>query len=79
MQGVKNAKTKATDGDKFLPHLRSQPSEKMAAKAKATEKAIERLEPLEVEVIGRLVEQQHVLARQQDRGQGGRAACPPER
>ena len=41
---MKNAKTKKTDNDKFLPHLKSQRSEKMAAKAKATEKAIERLE-----------------------------------
>ena len=42
--GVKNAKAKKTDNDKFLPHLKSQRSEKMAAKVKATEKAIERLE-----------------------------------
>ena len=41
--GVKNAKKK-TDNDKFLPHLKSQRSEKMAAKVKATEKAIERLD-----------------------------------
>ncbi len=42
--GVKNAKAKKTDNDKFIPHLKSQRSEKMAAKVKATEKAIERLE-----------------------------------
>ena len=42
--GVKNAKAKKTDNDKFLPHLKAQRSEKMAAKVKATEKAIERLE-----------------------------------
>ena len=42
--GVKNAKKKKTDNDKFLPHLKAQRSEKMAAKVKATEKAIERLE-----------------------------------
>ena len=42
--GVKNAKKKKTDNDKFLPHLKSQRSEKMAAKVKATEKAIERLD-----------------------------------
>src|SRR5690606_32756203 len=42
--GVKNAKRKKTDNDKFLPHLKAQRSEKMAAKVKATEKAIERLE-----------------------------------
>jgi ATPase subunit of ABC transporter with duplicated ATPase domains len=44
VQGVKNAKTKATDGDKFVKHFRSQTSEKMASKAKATEKAIGRLD-----------------------------------
>jgi ATPase subunit of ABC transporter with duplicated ATPase domains len=42
--GVKNAKKKKTDNDKFLPHLKAQRSEKMAAKVKATEKAIERLD-----------------------------------
>ena len=42
--GVKQAKAKKTDNDKFLPHLKAQRSEKMAAKVKATEKAIERLE-----------------------------------
>jgi ATPase subunit of ABC transporter with duplicated ATPase domains len=45
--GVKNAKAKKTDNDKFIPHLKSQRSEKMAAKVKATEKAIERLEVVE--------------------------------
>jgi ATPase subunit of ABC transporter with duplicated ATPase domains len=42
--GVKNAKKKATDNDKFIVHRNAQRSEKMASKAKATEKAIERLE-----------------------------------
>jgi ATPase subunit of ABC transporter with duplicated ATPase domains len=42
--GVANAKKKKTDNDKFIPHLKSQRSEKMAAKVKATEKAIERLD-----------------------------------
>jgi ATPase subunit of ABC transporter with duplicated ATPase domains len=42
--GVKNAKAKKTDNDKFIPHLKSQRSEKMAAKVKATERAIERLD-----------------------------------
>ena len=45
--GVKNAKAKKTDNDKFIPHLKSQRSEKMASKVKATEKAIERLEVVE--------------------------------
>jgi ATPase subunit of ABC transporter with duplicated ATPase domains len=45
--GVRNAKAKATDNDKFIPHLRSQTSEKLAAKAKASERAIERLEVVE--------------------------------
>jgi len=44
VQGVKNAKKKKTDNDKFIPHLKAQRSEKMAAKVKATEKAIERLD-----------------------------------
>ena len=47
VQGVKNAKAKATDGDKFVRHFRSQTSEKMASKAKMTEKAIDRLEVVE--------------------------------
>ncbi len=42
--GVKNAKNKKSDNDKFVAHLRSERSEKMAAKVKATEKAIERLD-----------------------------------
>ncbi len=42
--GVKNAKRKKTDGDKFVASFRSQTSEKMAGKVKATEKAIERLD-----------------------------------
>ncbi len=41
--GVKNAKAKKTDNDKFIVHHNAQRSEKMASKAKATEKAIERL------------------------------------
>ncbi|MDQ2649908.1 MAG: ATP-binding cassette domain-containing protein, partial [Actinomycetota bacterium] len=45
--GVKNAKAKKTDNDKFIPHLKSQRSEKMASKVKATEKAIERLEAVD--------------------------------
>jgi ATPase subunit of ABC transporter with duplicated ATPase domains len=44
VQGVKSAKAKKTDNDKFIPHLRSQRSEQLASKVKATEKAIERLE-----------------------------------
>ncbi len=42
--GVKNAKAKKTDNDKSVAGFRSDRSEKMAAKVKATEKAIERLE-----------------------------------
>ncbi|MDP1819973.1 MAG: ABC-F family ATP-binding cassette domain-containing protein [Acidimicrobiales bacterium] len=47
VQGVRNAKRKKTDNDKFIPHLKSQRSEKMASKVKATEKAIERLDVVE--------------------------------
>jgi len=42
--GVKQAKAKKADNDKFLPHLKAQRSEKMASKVKATERAIERLD-----------------------------------
>ncbi|MFZ6004238.1 MAG: ribosomal protection-like ABC-F family protein [Actinomycetota bacterium] len=42
--GVRNAKRKKTDGDKFITHAKEQRSEKMASKVKATEKAIERLD-----------------------------------
>ncbi len=43
--GVKNAKgQKKTDNDKFVANFRADRSEKMAAKVKATEKAIERLD-----------------------------------
>ncbi len=45
--GVKNAKKNKTDNDKYIPHLKSQRSEKMASKVKATEKAIDRLEVVE--------------------------------
>jgi len=43
-QGVRSAKRKKSDNDKFIPHLKAQRSEQLAAKVKATEKAIERLE-----------------------------------
>ena len=42
--GVKNAKQNKTDNDKFIVHRNAQRSEKMASKAKATERAIERLD-----------------------------------
>ena len=42
--GVKNAKAKKSDNDKFIVHNNAQRSEKMASKAKATERAIERLD-----------------------------------
>ncbi|MQY06666.1 ABC-F family ATP-binding cassette domain-containing protein [Actinomadura macrotermitis] len=43
-KGVKNARRKATDNDKIGRKFRSEASEKQAAKARQTEKAIERLE-----------------------------------
>lgn len=46
-KGVRNARRKATDNDKFIPHFRGQTSEKQAAKAKQTERRIERLEVVE--------------------------------
>jgi ATPase subunit of ABC transporter with duplicated ATPase domains len=45
--GVRNAKKKATDNDKFLPHLKAQRSEKQAAKVKATERRLARLTPVD--------------------------------
>jgi ATPase subunit of ABC transporter with duplicated ATPase domains len=46
-QGAKAAKAKATDGDKFVKHFRAQTAEKMASKAAATERAIDRLDTVE--------------------------------
>ncbi len=46
-KGVRNARRKATDNDKFLKHFRGETSEKQAAKARQTERAIERLEVVE--------------------------------
>jgi ATPase subunit of ABC transporter with duplicated ATPase domains len=43
-KGVRNARRKATDGDKHIKHFRGETSEKQAAKARQTEKLIERLE-----------------------------------
>ncbi|WP_026413290.1 ABC-F family ATP-binding cassette domain-containing protein [Actinomadura oligospora] len=43
-KGVKNARRKAADNDKIGRKFRSEASEKQAAKARQTEKAIERLE-----------------------------------
>jgi ATPase subunit of ABC transporter with duplicated ATPase domains len=46
-KGVRNARRKATDGDKHVKHHRGETSEKQAAKARQTEKLIERLETVE--------------------------------
>lgn len=46
-KGVRNARRKATDPDKHVKHFRGQTSEKQAAKAKQTERLIERLETVE--------------------------------
>ncbi|MEU8299474.1 ABC-F family ATP-binding cassette domain-containing protein [Micromonospora sp. NPDC048909] len=46
-KGVKNARRKATDNDKIGRKFRSEASEKQAAKAKQTERLIERLEVVE--------------------------------
>ena len=42
----------------------------------AVDEGLELVEPGEVEVVGGLVEQQHVVARQQDRGQRGPGRLP---
>ncbi|WP_405140998.1 ATP-binding cassette domain-containing protein [Sphaerisporangium sp. NBC_01403] len=46
-KGVKNARRKATDNDKIGRKFRSEASEKQAAKARQTERMIERLEVVE--------------------------------
>lgn len=45
--GVRNARRKATDNDKFIPAFRAESAEKQAAKARQTERMIERLEVVE--------------------------------
>jgi ATPase subunit of ABC transporter with duplicated ATPase domains len=46
-KGVRNARRKATDNDKFVRKFRAESSEKQAAKARQTERLIERLEVVE--------------------------------
>ncbi|GAB1640992.1 ABC-F family ATP-binding cassette domain-containing protein [Krasilnikovia sp. MM14-A1259] len=46
-KGVRNARRKATDNDKNIKHFRGETSAKQAAKARQTEKLIERLEVVE--------------------------------
>ncbi|MEV4630483.1 ABC-F family ATP-binding cassette domain-containing protein [Micromonospora sp. NPDC049523] len=46
-KGVRNARRKAPDNDKIAKHMRGETSEKQAAKARQTEKLIERLEVVE--------------------------------
>ena len=43
-KGVRNARKKATDNDKFVKHLKGQTSEKQASKIAQTERRIERME-----------------------------------
>ena len=47
VQGVRRAQRGATDGDKFVREFRTASSERVAAKARATERAVERLEAVE--------------------------------
>ncbi|MFC5289474.1 ABC-F family ATP-binding cassette domain-containing protein [Actinokineospora guangxiensis] len=46
-KGVRNARRKATDNDKFVRKFRGETSENQAAKARQTDRAIERLEVVE--------------------------------
>nr|WP_269205057.1 ABC-F family ATP-binding cassette domain-containing protein [Motilibacter aurantiacus] len=46
-KGVRNARRKASDNDKHIKHFRGETSEKQAAKARQTDRAIERLEAVE--------------------------------
>jgi ATPase subunit of ABC transporter with duplicated ATPase domains len=46
-KGVRNARRKATDNDKFVRKFRADSSEKQAAKARQTERLIERLDEVD--------------------------------
>ncbi|MFN8076910.1 MAG: ABC-F family ATP-binding cassette domain-containing protein [Kineosporiaceae bacterium] len=46
-KGVRNARRKASDSDKFVKNFRAESSEKQAAKARQTERLIERLDVVE--------------------------------
>ncbi|HKN99559.1 MAG TPA: ABC-F family ATP-binding cassette domain-containing protein [Pseudonocardiaceae bacterium] len=46
-KGVRNARRKATDNDKHVAHFRGETSEKQAAKARQTDRLIERLDVAE--------------------------------
>ncbi|MBO0898559.1 ABC-F family ATP-binding cassette domain-containing protein [Cellulomonas sp. zg-ZUI22] len=46
-KGVRNARRKASDNDKFVKHHRGETSEKQASKARQTDRMIERLETVE--------------------------------
>jgi ATPase subunit of ABC transporter with duplicated ATPase domains len=46
-KGVRQSRTKATDNDKNIRHFRAEGSENQAAKVRATERAIERLEAVD--------------------------------
>ncbi len=46
-KGVRQSRTKATDPDKHIRHRRSEGSENQAAKVKATERALDRLEAVD--------------------------------
>jgi ATPase subunit of ABC transporter with duplicated ATPase domains len=46
-KGVRNARKKATDNDKNIKHFRGETSEKQAAKARQTERLIERMDVVE--------------------------------
>jgi ATPase subunit of ABC transporter with duplicated ATPase domains len=46
-KGVRNARRKAADNDKFVKRFRAESSEKQAAKARQTDRMIERLEVVE--------------------------------
>lgn len=46
-KGVRNARRKATDNDKFVRNFRAESSEKQAAKARQTDRLIERLDAVD--------------------------------
>ncbi len=49
------------------------------ARPQAPDERLKPGQPVQVEVVGRLVEQEDVVPAQQQRSQAGPAACPPDR
>ena len=68
-KGVRNARRKQPDNDKIGRKFRAEASEKQAAKA--LNELLQLGQAVQVEVVRGLVEQEHVVAAEQQRGQPG--------